>query len=83
MKYIKKILKYLLLSAGALILIISISAGNLELAGIEAPVLTIDNHSYRDLNKNGKVDVYEDPRKPREERVSDLLGQMTLEERRG
>jgi beta-glucosidase len=36
---------------------------------------------YRDLNKNGKMDVYEDPSQPVEKRVSDLLSQMTLEEK--
>ena len=39
--------------------------------------------AFRDLNKNGKLDVYEDPRQPIEARVEDLLGQMTLEEKAG
>jgi len=39
--------------------------------------------SYRDLNKNGKMDVYEDPKQPIEDRVKDLLKQMTLEEKAG
>jgi beta-glucosidase len=38
---------------------------------------------YRDLNKNGKLDIYEDPRQPIETRVEDLLSQMTLEEKAG
>lgn len=38
---------------------------------------------YRDLNNNGKLDVYEDPRQPIEARVNDLLSQMTLEEKTG
>jgi beta-glucosidase len=38
---------------------------------------------FRDLNKNGKLDIYEDPRQPVEARVDDLLGQMTLEEKAG
>ena len=38
---------------------------------------------YRDLNKNGRLDVYEDPRRPVEERVADLLAQMTLAEKAG
>ena len=38
---------------------------------------------YRDLNGNGRLDVYEDPRRPLEERVDDLLAQMTLEEKAG
>ncbi|HTI60079.1 glycoside hydrolase family 3 protein [Mucilaginibacter sp.] len=39
--------------------------------------------AYRDLNKNGKMDVYEDPKQPIEKRVQDLLKQMTLEEKAG
>jgi beta-glucosidase len=42
-----------------------------------------DNVAFRDLNKNGKLDVYEDPHQPLEARVEDLLGQMTLEEKAG
>jgi beta-glucosidase len=38
---------------------------------------------FRDLNKNGRLDVYEDPRAPIEARVVDLLGQMTLQEKAG
>ena len=39
--------------------------------------------TFRDLNKNGKLDIYEDPRQPIEARIEDLLGQMTLEEKAG
>src|SRR5258705_13365446 len=39
--------------------------------------------SYRDLNKNGRMDVYEDKTQPTEKRVADLLHQMTLEEKAG
>lgn len=39
--------------------------------------------AYRDLNKNGKMDVYEDKSKSTEARVNDLLSQMTLEEKAG
>ena len=38
---------------------------------------------YRDLNGNGKMDIYEDPTRPVEDRVGDLLSQMTLEEKAG
>jgi beta-glucosidase len=44
---------------------------------------TGDGITYRDLNKNGRLDPYEDPRRPVEERVDDLLAQMTLEEKAG
>ena len=39
--------------------------------------------TFRDSNKNGKLDPYEDPRLPVETRVEDLLGRMTLEEKAG
>lgn len=46
-------------------------------------IKTEKGFNFRDLNKNGKLDVYEDPRKPLEVRVEDLLSQMTLEEKAG
>ena len=42
-----------------------------------------DGFAYRDLNKNGLLDVYEDSRQPLEDRVEDLLRQMTLTEKTG
>ena len=56
---------------------------NLALLGKEVPTLTYDGITFRDLNKNGLLDPYEDPRRPIEERVEDLLQQMTLEEKAG
>ncbi|MCX6050248.1 MAG: glycoside hydrolase family 3 C-terminal domain-containing protein [Chloroflexi bacterium] len=47
-----------------------------------APLQTED-FTFRDLNKNGRLDPYEDPRRPIEERVADLLAQMTLAEKAG
>ncbi len=47
------------------------------------PLVSDGAFAARDLNKNGKLDVYEDPRRPLEERVEDLLGQLTLEEKAG
>jgi beta-glucosidase len=44
---------------------------------------TEKNIPFRDLNKNGVLDIYENPRQPLEARVEDLLGQMTLEEKAG
>jgi beta-glucosidase len=49
----------------------------------EAPTLTENGHTFRDLNKNGRLDPYEDSRLPIEERIADLLSQMTLEEKAG
>ena len=39
--------------------------------------------AFRDLNKNGRLEIYEDPRQPIEARVEDLLSQMTLAEKAG
>lgn len=36
---------------------------------------------WMDLNKNGKKDVYEDPTAPIDDRIEDLLQQMTVEEK--
>ena len=51
-------------------------------SSIAAPLL-IDGETFRDLNRNGALDPYEDYRVPTEQRVDDLLGQMTLEEKVG
>lgn len=48
-----------------------------------ALIKTENGFTYRDLNHNSKLDVYEDPRQPVEARVEDLLNQMTLEEKAG
>ncbi|MEM7335575.1 MAG: glycoside hydrolase family 3 N-terminal domain-containing protein [Chloroflexota bacterium] len=42
-----------------------------------------DGFEYRDLNKNGRLDPYEDTRLPIQERVEDLLSQMTVAEKAG
>jgi beta-glucosidase len=56
---------------------------DMDLLGIEAPILTINNYTFRDLNKNGKLDIYEDARADINSRVEDLLKQMNLEEKAG
>ncbi len=56
---------------------------NLSELGPEAPVLSEAGFTFRDLNKNGRLDPYEDSRRPIEERIADLLSQMTLEEKAG
>ena len=40
-------------------------------------------NNYRDLNKNGRLDTYEDSAASVEERIDDLLGLMNLEEKAG
>jgi hypothetical protein len=48
-----------------------------------APLLQADGLLFKDLNRNGRLDPYEDWRRPVEERISDLVAQMTLEEKAG
>lgn len=51
--------------------------------GPEPEVLISDDFTYRDLNKNQQLDIYEDVRQPAVLRLDNLLGQMTLEEKVG
>jgi beta-glucosidase len=55
----------------------------MELAGSEARLLEKDGVTFRDLNRNGEPDVYEDRGQPVAARVEDLLSRMTLEEKAG
>ncbi|GAB3752356.1 glycoside hydrolase family 3 protein [Spirosoma pomorum] len=48
-----------------------------------AKILTQNGLTFKDLNKNGKLDPYEDWRLPVEKRVQNLLAQMSLEEKIG
>jgi beta-glucosidase len=47
------------------------------------PLLTVEGLKFRDLNANGKLDAYEDWRRPVDARVADLVAQMTLQEKAG
>lgn len=46
-------------------------------------VLKVDGIEFKDSNGNGKLDPYEDWRLPVEQRVENLVSQMTLEEKAG
>jgi beta-glucosidase len=48
-----------------------------------AKILKANGLEFKDLNKNGKLDKYEDWRLPVESRAKDLVAQMTLEEKVG
>ena len=91
----KKFFKILLYIVAGIVLILAASylfffikwkmasSDNMALLGPEAPVITVDGHTFRDLNKNGKLDIYEDSRQNTEERVEDVLSQMNVEEKAG
>ena len=91
-KKILRILAYVLLGLLILALLAGLfyyiklnrtSTANLNLLGPEAPVLVSGGYEYRDLNKNGQLDVYEDKRRDFNERIEDLINQMNLEEKAG
>lgn len=43
-------------------------------------LLTVNGFAFKDLNKNGELDLYEDWRKPVDERAKDLASKMTVEQ---
>jgi beta-glucosidase len=53
------------------------------LAPVRAGELNLNHGRWNDLNKNGAMDLYEDPSQPVDRRVEDLLSRMTLEEKIG
>jgi len=95
----KKYLKFILLIIGSLFGIVAIvvictiiyinisnsriAKNSLKLAGLEVKKITVDEIPFRDLNKNGKLDPYEDNRNSIDVRVNDLISQMTIEEKAG
>jgi beta-glucosidase len=48
-----------------------------------APLLTVDGFTFKDLNRNGKLDPYEDWRLAADVRAADLAQRMSLEELAG
>lgn len=92
MKKAVRILGFILVGVVVLVLVAlgifymkksSASSENMALLGEEAPRIAHGGAEVRDLNKNGKVDVYEDPTASVNARVEDLIQQMTLEEKAG
>jgi beta-glucosidase len=91
----KKFFKWLGYILGGLILLLLLtylvftikwhiqSSSNMDLLGEETPTLNMNGHTFRDLNKNGKLDVYEDSRAALENRVDDLISQMEIDEKAG
>src|SRR5713226_924280 len=68
----------------SVVLLVSLLAGvNLSLPGQEqtSAKKNIYHDGWIDLNKNGRMDVYENTKAPIERRVEDLLSQMNLDEK--
>jgi beta-glucosidase len=55
----------------------------LLLLAVQAPMIQQNGLQFRDLNKNGVLDPYEDSRLTPEQRARDLVARMTLEEKAG
>jgi beta-glucosidase len=53
------------------------------IVAMKTPTLRVGKLSFKDLNKNNKLDKYEDWRLPVDVRVKDLVSQMTVEEKLG
>jgi len=92
MKRLFRIIRFVLLGlVGGLALVLvsgyvyykNTSGKHLALLGEASKTITVDGIDFPDLNKNGKLDVYEDHRNTVDQRVSDLLSQMSLEEKAG
>ena len=91
----KKGLKITLKIVGALVLLLLLAAGIgwwymksrfLDFEGDypenkDLPTLTVNGYTFIDRNGNGQLDVYEDDRRPVDERADDLLAQMTPDEK--
>ena len=45
-----------------------------------APIIQKNGFAFKDLNRNGKLDAYEDWRKPARERARDLASRLSIEE---
>ncbi len=69
----------------AVITIIPADGEQIELGYLEGvtPILTVDGLKFKDLNKNGELDVYEDWRQDIEARVNDLYSQLDIYEKSG
>jgi len=51
--------------------------------GSGVAIIEKSGYAFKDLNKNGTLDAYEDWRLPLDERISNLIGQMSVEQMAG
>ena len=73
----------------ALLLLLAVKNGNAQLAKQpvlgyrSAAIITVDKLQFKDLNRNGKLDPYEDWRLSYNIRANDLLKKMSVEDKVG
>lgn len=91
-KFLKEVLKVVLVILG-LAVVLAIAAAiyvnksflNIDkkdkFSKAEIKEITVEGYTFRDLNRNGSLDIYEDARQPVDARVDDVLKQMTPEEK--
>jgi beta-glucosidase len=77
-------MKYFLTVAGVLFAFVATASDTNSIyhAGPSSPSAST-RQGWIDLDKNGKMDIYEDPSRPVAQRVNDLLKRMTLDEKIG
>lgn len=91
-KFFKILLKIVLVVVGLVIIVAIVGAiyVNKNFLNIdkkdkyskaEIKEITVDGYTFKDRNRNGELDVYEDARQELDARVIDVLSQMTLEEK--
>jgi len=73
----------LLLAVGATAFAATPTTSQPVLESKSVKMIPVDGLQFKDLNKNGKLDKYEDWRLPYSERAKDLVSKMTLEEKAG
>ncbi|MFC3024192.1 glycoside hydrolase family 3 protein [Vibrio zhugei] len=77
--------KYTLLSLPLALLPLSVLAATQQptLTADHVPLITVDNHQFKDLNRDGELNPYEDWRLSDEQRANDLVSRMTLSQKAG
>lgn len=79
--------KYILTSVLSLALLSNLAfaqkVSQPDLGAKKASIISVGKLKFKDLNKNNKLDAYEDWRLPVEARIKNLVAQMTLEEKVG
>ena len=91
-KVLKRVLKILLIVLGFLLIVVLAGAFyfngaflsfGLKQSRTDSEIVEIQTNGYyfRDLNRNGSLDAYEDARLSIADRAEDLLGRLSLEEK--
>ena len=57
-----------------------VQKGGPTLGYTSAPILTVRGYAFKDLNRNGQLDPYENWRRPARERAVDLASRLSVEE---